>query len=82
MRNYFWGGKETNRVGTHEFVDIAVAGAEPFYCVNFSERRESDSCRLRGQSHRGRERGRRLVSYANDPDNKERSRMGAVNPIT
>src|SRR5689334_9318240 len=21
MRNYVWGGKETNRVGTHEFVD-------------------------------------------------------------
>src|SRR6267154_23872 len=22
MRNYVWGGKETNRVGTHEFVDF------------------------------------------------------------
>ena len=36
MRNYFWGGKETNRVGTHEFVDFCRrVGAEPFYCVNF-----------------------------------------------
>src|SRR3954469_22637616 len=37
MRNYVWGGKETNRVGTHEFVDFCrrVGGAEPLYCVNF-----------------------------------------------
>ena len=36
MRNYVWGGKETNRVGTHEFVDFCRrVGAEPFYCVNF-----------------------------------------------
>src|SRR3954464_2732471 len=36
IRNYFWAGKETNRVGTHEFVDFCRrVGAEPFYCVNF-----------------------------------------------
>ncbi len=36
MRNFVWGGKETNRVGTHEFVDFCRrVGAEPFYCVNF-----------------------------------------------
>jgi len=36
MRNYVWGGKETNRVGTHEFVDLCRrTGAEPLYCVNF-----------------------------------------------
>jgi alpha-L-arabinofuranosidase len=36
MRNYVWGGKETNRVGTHEFVDFCrQVGAEPLYCVNF-----------------------------------------------
>jgi alpha-L-arabinofuranosidase len=36
MRNYVWGGKETNRVGTHEFVDLCRrVGAEPMYCVNF-----------------------------------------------
>src|SRR5215216_5854924 len=36
MRNYVWGGKETNRVGTHEFVEFCRrVGAEPFYCVNF-----------------------------------------------
>ena len=32
MRNYVWGGKETNRVGTHEFVDFCRrVGAEPLY---------------------------------------------------
>src|SRR4051812_7194309 len=35
-RNYVWGGKETNRVGTHELVDFCRrVGAEPLYCVNF-----------------------------------------------
>src|SRR5438046_10649323 len=30
MRNYIWGGKETNRVGTPEFVDFCQrVGAEP-----------------------------------------------------
>ena len=31
FRNYVWGGKETHRVGTHEFVDFCrrVGGSEP-----------------------------------------------------
>jgi len=36
MRNYVWGGKETNRVGTDEFIDLCRrVGAEPLFCVNF-----------------------------------------------
>ena len=36
MRNYAWGGKESNRVGTRKFVDFCRrVGAEPLYCVNF-----------------------------------------------
>ena len=36
MRNYVWGGWETNRVGTDEFVDLCRrVNAEPFFCVNF-----------------------------------------------
>jgi alpha-L-arabinofuranosidase len=36
MRNYVWGGRETNRVGTIEFVDFCRrVGAEPLMCVNF-----------------------------------------------
>ncbi len=36
FRNYLWGGKETHRVGTHEFVDLCrQVKADPMYCVNF-----------------------------------------------
>jgi alpha-L-arabinofuranosidase len=36
VRNWFWGGKETNRVGTDEFLDFCRrVGAEPLFCVNF-----------------------------------------------
>ncbi len=36
MRNDVWGGWETNRVGTDEFVDLCRrVDAEPFFCVNF-----------------------------------------------
>jgi hypothetical protein len=36
MRNYVWGGWETNRVGTDEFIDLCRrVNAEPFFCVNF-----------------------------------------------
>ncbi len=36
MRNYVWGGRETNRIGTAEFADFCRrVGAEPLYCVNF-----------------------------------------------
>ncbi len=36
MRNYVWGGWESNRVGTDEFIDLCRrVDAEPFFCVNF-----------------------------------------------
>jgi alpha-N-arabinofuranosidase len=36
MRNYVWGGWETNRVGTDEFLDLCRrVKAEPLFCVNF-----------------------------------------------
>jgi alpha-N-arabinofuranosidase len=36
IRNFFWGGWESNRVGTDEFVDLCRrVDAEPFFCVNF-----------------------------------------------
>ena len=82
-RNYSWGGKETNRVGTHEFVDFCRrVKAEPFYCVNFL----SDG----DQRYRNMKEGNRTgdakeaadwVSYANDPDNAERKRNGAAQPL-
>jgi alpha-L-arabinofuranosidase len=82
MRNYFWGGKETNRVGTHEFVDFCRrVGAEPFYCVNFLSDGEK---RFRTTSEGDRTGDAReaadWVSYANDPDSKERKRNGVAEP--
>ena len=36
MRNLLWGGVESNRIGTTEFVDFChQVGAEPLICVNF-----------------------------------------------
>jgi alpha-L-arabinofuranosidase len=82
MRNYFWGGKETNRVGTHEFVDFCRrVGAEPLYCVNFAADGEK---RFRTMPEGDRTGDAReaadWVSYANDPDNAERRGHGAAQP--
>ncbi len=82
MRNYDWGGKETNRVGTHEFVDFCRrVGADPLYCVNF----ESDgmaSLRHTPEGDRSGSAGEAAewVSYANDPDSRERRANGSAAP--
>jgi alpha-L-arabinofuranosidase len=83
MRNYVWGGKESNRVGTHEFVDLCRrVGAEPFYCVNFL----SDGDRRFYATREGNRSGDAReaadwVSYANDPDNRERRANGSREPL-
>lgn len=83
MRNYVWGGKETNRVGTHEFVDFCRrVGAEPLYCVNFM----SDGEARYRSTREGNRSGDALeaadwVSYANDQDNRERKSNGAAEPL-
>lgn len=80
MRNYVWGGKETNRVGTHEFVEFCRrVGAEPFYCVNFLSDGEQ-RYRALGRTGDAREAAD-WVSYANDPDNRERRANGAAAPM-
>ena len=82
-RNYVWGGKEDNRVGTHEFVELCRrVGAEPLYCVNFS----SDGEARYRSTREGNRSGDALeaadwVSYANDPDNRERKSNGARDPL-
>jgi hypothetical protein len=81
-RNYVWGGKETNRVGTGEFVRLCrMASAEPLYCVNFLGDGER---RFRTTSEGNRTGDARdaadWVSYANDPDNRERRAHGVVEP--
>ncbi len=78
MRNYAWGGKETNRVGTHEFVDFSRrVGAEPFYCVNFLSDGEKRYASRTGTAREAAE----WVSYANDPDHRERKANGAAAPL-
>jgi alpha-L-arabinofuranosidase len=82
MRNYIWGGKETNRVGTHEFVDYCRRiNAQPMYCVNFM----SDGRLFYSKMREGNRLGDAAeaadwVSYANDPDNKERKSHGHAEP--
>ena len=82
MRNYFWGGKETNRVGTHEFVDFCRrVGAEPFYCVNFlSDGEKRFLSTPEGNRTADANEAADWVSYANDPDNKERKQNGVAQP--
>jgi alpha-L-arabinofuranosidase len=84
MRNYFWGGKETNRVGTHEFVDLCRrVGAEPFYCVNFLSDGEKRFRMMPEGNRTGDAReAADWVSYANDPDNKERKQNGVAEPYS
>lgn len=83
MRNYAWGGKETNRVGCHEFVDFCRrVGAEPLYCVNFL----SDGDQRYRKTPEGDRSGDAReaadwVSYANDPGNRERRANGAAQPL-
>src|SRR3954468_582147 len=82
MRNYVWGGKETNRVGTHEFVDLCRrVGAEPFYCVNFASDGEKRFLSMPEGNRTGDAReAAEWVSYANDPDSKERKQHGHAEP--
>jgi alpha-N-arabinofuranosidase len=83
MYNYIWGGKETNRVGTGEFVDFCLrVGAEPLMCVNLL----SDGVKDYRQTIHGENRSADAreaadwVSYANDPDSRERKSHGHPDP--
>ncbi|MBI5388733.1 MAG: alpha-L-arabinofuranosidase [Verrucomicrobia bacterium] len=82
MRNYVWGGKETNRVGTHEFVDFCRrVGAEPLYCVNFLSDGEKRYATTREGNRSGDAReAADWVSYANDPDDTARKAHGVARP--
>jgi alpha-N-arabinofuranosidase len=83
MRNYVWGGKETNRVGTHEFIDFCRrVKAEPMYCVNFLSDGEKHYATMPEGNRTGDAReAADWVSYANDPDNAERKANGQPLPF-
>ena len=82
MRNYVWGGKETNRVGTREFVDFCRrVGAQPLYCVNFLSDGEKRYQSMPGGSRTAdAKEAADWVSYANDPDSRERKSHGVPEP--
>jgi hypothetical protein len=83
MRNYVWSGKETNRVGTAEFVGFCKrVGAEPLYCVNFM----GDGDKRYTQTREGNRTGDAQeaadwVSYANDSEHAERKGHGHAEPF-
>src|SRR5579871_3559851 len=83
MRNYVWGARETNRVGTHEFVDFCRrVGAEPLYCVNFLSDGETRYRTMPEGNRTGDAReAADWVSYANDPDHPERKQNGSAQPL-
>ena len=82
MRNYFWGGVETNRIGTGEIVGLCRrVGAEPLFCVNFL----SDGHAWHARTSEGNRTGDAAeaadwVSYCNDPDDRLRRGHGAAEP--
>ena len=81
-RNYVWGGKETHRVGTHEFVDFCRrVDAEPLYCVNFL----GDGWQIYANTREGDRTGDAQeaadwVAYCNDPSHPERMKHGHPDP--
>ncbi|HYT61817.1 MAG TPA: hypothetical protein VEL06_16685 [Haliangiales bacterium] len=83
MRNHVWGGKETNRVGTHEFVDFCRrVNAEPMYCVNFlGDGEKRYAVTPEGNRTGDAREAADWVSYANDPDNAERKANGQAAPV-
>ena len=82
MRDYLWGGKETNRVGTHEFLDFCrKIGSEPLYCVNFlSDGRQYFAKMKEGNRTGDAQEAAEWVSYCNDPDDKLRRSHGVSEP--
>jgi alpha-L-arabinofuranosidase len=77
MRNYVWGGRETNRVGTGEFISFCRrTGAEPLMCVNFLSDGQQRFAARAGDAREAAD----WVSYANDPDHRLRHEHGAAEP--
>ncbi|HMJ90038.1 MAG TPA: hypothetical protein VK530_09490 [Candidatus Acidoferrum sp.] len=82
-RNYVWGGKESHRVGTHEFADFCRrVKSEPMYCVNFLSDGEKRYFNTPEGNRSGDAReAADWVSYTNDPDHTERKANGATEPF-
>ena len=74
---------DTNRVGTHEFVDLArTTGAEPMYCVNFdADGRRNFTQTKEGDRTADEREAAEWVAYCNDPRNADRQAHGTVEPL-
>jgi len=83
-RNYVWGGVDTNRVGTVEFVDFCRrVGAEAMMNVNFLSGGHPDYAGAGGDNRVGdAAEAADWVSYANDPDDRLRLSHGIKKPCT
>jgi alpha-N-arabinofuranosidase len=78
--NMCWSGIETNRVGTHEFIDFCRrTGADPLLVVNFESEGAPHWKRDSNNSNRcaGPREAAEWVDYCNNPRNTLRRRNGA-----
>ena len=84
MHNYQWGGKETNRVGTHEILDFCRrVGAKTIFGVNFySDGNEFFKQTDLGENRYGTpEEAANWVSYVNEPNHSLRKKNGHPEPF-
>lgn len=82
MLNMMWGGRESNQVGTFEFIDFcSQVGAEPLMCVNFEGDGRKEYQFANGELRWGDSReAADWVAYCNDPNNTERRGHGHAEP--
>ena len=82
MLNLMWGGRESNQVGTLEFVDFCQqVGAEPLMCVNFEGDGRKQFRNAGGSLRWGDAReAADWVAYCNVADNSERRNHGRTQP--
>lgn len=84
MRNILWGGMDSNRIGTHEFMDLCrLVGADPLMVVNFESdgRKQWARPASGGVRSAGPAEAAAWVRYCNDPDDATRKRNGAEQPF-
>jgi len=84
MYNTLWGGTESNRIGTHEFLDFCHrVGAQALICVNFGSDGEEKWMRhpIGGDRVGTAREAAEWVDYCNDPSNRERIRNGTRDPF-
>ena len=84
MLNLFWGGVESNQVGTDEFVDLCrKVGADPLICVNFESDGRKQYSKVKGSVRTAdAKEAAEWVAYCNDPGNADRKANGNAAPFS